>query len=304
MFKRALLGCAALVTGGVLAAVTPATLASASDAQTIRLTVTGDGTHGSASRTHVHPGWLSVHVQDDTTAQQGVQLTVASLREDYTVGRMLKDIDAQIGPNSSPPAAAASTRDLNKIAIAYGGADTFKSSFTSDSVYLPRAGTYYAISTTGGRASVIATLKARGARAGDHPTPQATIHLGNAAGKDVITLSGDEDLPTNGVIRVANDGGGIHLMQMMKIHDGVTDGQVQAEFDAFLNGQTPTSDPAGLNGPPSVLVGADVLSTGHSSLLRYNVPAGTYLVLCFVADDMTGLPHAFMGMHLVVHVGE
>jgi hypothetical protein len=45
------------------------------------------------------------------------------------------------------------------------------------------------------------------------------------------------------------------------------------------------------------------VSPGHQSLLSYNLPKGTYLLQCFVADSVTGIPHTFMGMHLIVHVG-
>ena len=34
--------------------------------------------------------------------------------------------------------------------------------------------------------------------------------------------------------------------------------------------------------------------------MSYNLPKGTYVLLCFVADDLTGMPHAIMGMHKVV----
>jgi hypothetical protein len=32
------------------------------------------------------------------------------------------------------------------------------------------------------------------------------------------------------------------------------------------------------------------------------LPAGTYVMLCFIADDEAGMPHAVMGMHKVVHL--
>jgi hypothetical protein len=34
--------------------------------------------------------------------------------------------------------------------------------------------------------------------------------------------------------------------------------------------------------------------------LSYNLPRGTYALLCIVADDVTGMPHALMGMHKAV----
>jgi hypothetical protein len=51
-----------------------------------------------------------------------------------------------------------------------------------------------------------------------------------------------------------------------------------------------------------VSTGSDAVSPGHASVLSLNLPKGTYLLQCFVADDVTGIPHAFMGMHLVVNI--
>jgi hypothetical protein len=44
----------------------------------------------------------------------------------------------------------------------------------------------------------------------------------------------------------------------------------------------------------------DVLSAGQQAELTYSLPPGTYVLLCFIADDVTGMPHADMGMHKVV----
>lgn len=49
-------------------------------------------------------------------------------------------------------------------------------------------------------------------------------------------------------------------------------------------------------------VGSGVLSPGRSLLLSYALPPGTYVLACFVADDVTGMPHAMMGMHRAVVV--
>ena len=42
------------------------------------------------------------------------------------------------------------------------------------------------------------------------------------------------------------------------------------------------------------------MSAGQSSLLTYSVPAGTYLLQCFVPDGTTGIPNTLTGMHAVV----
>ncbi|MGB6223919.1 MAG: hypothetical protein WBF76_00885 [Pseudonocardiaceae bacterium] len=49
---------------------------------------------------------------------------------------------------------------------------------------------------------------------------------------------------------------------------------------------------------PQIEIG--VLSPGKHADITYNLPAGTYVLLCFVADDQSGIPHALMGMHKVV----
>jgi len=43
-----------------------------------------------------------------------------------------------------------------------------------------------------------------------------------------------------------------------------------------------------------------VLSPRQSVELTYDLPAGSYLLLCEIRDAETGMPHVFMGMHKVV----
>ena len=45
-----------------------------------------------------------------------------------------------------------------------------------------------------------------------------------------------------------------------------------------------------------------MVSPGKTIAVSYNLPRGTYVLLCFVADDVTGIPHAIMGMHLVIRL--
>jgi hypothetical protein len=42
-----------------------------------------------------------------------------------------------------------------------------------------------------------------------------------------------------------------------------------------------------------------VLYSFMTAIGRHLAP-GTYVLQCFVADDVTGMPHAIMGMHKVV----
>jgi hypothetical protein len=295
----------ALAIGGFLPAAAPASADSDQGrAQGVLINVTGDGSHASISSRWVHPGWLKLNIKDSTSPTLGAQVVVVQMRRHYSVKRLVADINVQVQPNPTPTAAAASTRDINKIAIALAGGDTVggKPYFRSDVIWLPGGGEYFVLNTGAkGGVAVVGRLEAGGRTVHrGAPDYSGTVSLGNGS-TDTITLRGH--MWARGTIKVRNNSDSVHLLQMYKVANGVTDAQVQAEYMTIMSGGTPTSDPAGLNSPPTAGTGSDAVSPGHYSLLSYNLPKGTYLLQCFVADDVTGVPHAFMGMHLIVHVG-
>jgi hypothetical protein len=101
--------------------------------------------------------------------------------------------------------------------------------------------------------------------------------------------------PHEGTYTFTNHADTIHFMQLQPVKPGTTDKDVQNFFDAVLSGK---------NVPPPFIAGPtggnDVVSPGNTLQLTYDLPRGTYVLLCFVADDQTGIPHAFMGMHRVI----
>ena len=60
----------------------------------------------------------------------------------------------------------------------------------------------------------------------------------------------------------------------------------QASFDSGTGSPPFRAGPSG---------GNDVVSPGGTIQVAHNLPAGTYALFCFVADDMTGIPHALLG---------
>jgi hypothetical protein len=100
-------------------------------------------------------------------------------------------------------------------------------------------------------------------------------------------------LPARGTVTVKNVSDTLHFMSMGRVKKGTTDKMVQEYFDSGVQ-----EDPPFLEEGPSV--GLDVLSPGRQAELSYNLHRGTYLLLCFIADDETGMPHAVMGMHKIV----
>ena len=303
----AIVGVVALTIGGLLSFAAPASASEQDRAQALWVTVTGDGSHATISNDDVHPGWLTLHVKDGTTASLGAQVVVAMMRPGFPVARLVADIDVQVNQSSTPAQGAASTRDINKIAVALGGGDTFgKSTFLrSNTIWLPQDGVYYVLNTSAKNGvDVVGDIEAHGRSRGDQDSPDhsGTISLGNGT-TDTITLRGH--MPEHGTVKVRNNGNSVHLLAIGKVADGVTDAEVQAEYNKLMMGvfPTPGNDPANLLGAPEPATGADAISPGHVSYLSYHLPEGTYLLQCFVDDDTTGIPHAFMGMHLIVHIG-
>jgi hypothetical protein len=97
--------------------------------------------------------------------------------------------------------------------------------------------------------------------------------------------------PHKGTYTFKNVSDTLHMMDIVRVKQGTTD----ADISAFFAGTTKNVPFA--QGPSG---GNDVTSPGVTLQVSYNLPPGTYVLLCFVADDVTGMPHALMGMHKVV----
>ncbi|PYC76333.1 hypothetical protein C7C46_22945 [Streptomyces tateyamensis] len=93
---------------------------------------------------------------------------------------------------------------------------------------------------------------------------------------------------------VHNSATELHEMAIQPVAPGTTDEQVQQFFDGTYTG------------PPlftGTAVGLGVVSPDHSVVFHEDKLApGTYVLLCFIPDDSTGIPHAFEGMHKVVEL--
>lgn len=300
--KRTIAAVTAVAAGLLVTSMGLSAPAGASSSNDLTVNVTGSGGTATLSSHHVHKGYLRLLVNDDTAAHQGVSPTVVSLRKGHKIGELLKAIDLQANQNASPADAAKSTRIINRIASAYGGADTENATqFVSTTVFLPKAGTYYLIAVTD-KAHNLGRLYADHDGDGNKPARTSNLLVGNGA-TDTFALDGASSIAPAGTMRVENNGDGIHIFEMWKVKDGTTDAQVQAEFDTILAGGNPTSDPAGLESAPTNLIGVDAITPHNAAYLQYaNLPTGDYLAICFIADDVTGMPHFFMGMHLVIHV--
>ncbi|GAA2033675.1 hypothetical protein GCM10009740_25240 [Terrabacter terrae] len=262
--------------------------------------VTGDGSQVSLSRSRADAGPISFHVSTSNTGPGGSQISLFRLLGKATINTFKADLANEF--SSTPATAAKGTRGLNRHISATGLADVQKGYPASVRVDL-RPGTYYLMDLgsffgpmgpSGAPNPALTTFVVRGTEGdssawkdgSDSHTP--TIWLTSAD-----RFVGPRHLPAEGSVTFRNVADTIHVAQFSPVKKGTTDEQVQAYYDSGVM----TPPPFALNGPA---FGLDVLSAGTHATLTYDMPPGTYVLQCFVSDDVTGMPHALMGMHKVV----
>ena len=103
-----------------------------------------------------------------------------------------------------------------------------------------------------------------------------------------------ESIPSKGMMRFKNAASQNHFIVMAKLKNGMT----YKDFKKWLA--------AAMDGPPGpspvkFLMDSGVVSPGYSATFTYNLPKGSYVMLCFWPDaKMGGMPHALMGMHRAI----
>ena len=105
------------------------------------------------------------------------------------------------------------------------------------------------------------------------------------------------------VLAVTNEGQQPHMFDFFQVPDGTTMEQVQAVLSTPDNA---TPAPGGLQESDITLVpGGQVVlqSTGTTAWMDVDVQPGTYVLVCFVIDPATGMPHAMEGMVSLFQVG-
>jgi uncharacterized cupredoxin-like copper-binding protein len=284
--------------------------------------------HGS-----VHAGLVRFAV--DTTNDQGSDVTMFAPAPEKNVNDVLADLQDEL--SQDPQKSAKGTRELVTDARFYGLATVVKGTPVIVTERLT-AGTYYLFDTNpvfAGGTPDLTTLEVSGPGAGHGdvffpfpldapllpghlpflpghrpfvpgPLPFLSGHLPFVPGllpvfpgHATVKLTSDDRfespdvLPKTGTITVRNISDTIHFMGVSPVKPGTTEAQIQQFFES-----DPQGPPSFATGGPSIEMG--VLSPGRSADITYQLPAGTYDLECFIPDDESGMPHAFMGMHKVV----
>jgi hypothetical protein len=240
----------------------------------------------------LHAGRVTFSVRS-TNAGNGSSITLFRPKPGHTLNEAFGDLNEEF--SQDPQTAAKGTRDLVTDTLVYGLADVSPARKALITRTM-RPGTYYLMdlgnTPSGPPATTTLTVQAHsGYQAASLPRQaRATIKMTSA---DRFKVRGR--LPAHGTIRVRNTSDTLHFVNIQRVKRGTTDQQVQQYFTSGSQAAPPWA----LDSPQ---MGTDVLSPGQSVKLTYRLHRGTYVLMCFIADDKTGMPHALMGMHRVVRL--
>lgn len=280
--------------GGLVALAGPASASEHGAGRPgVNVNVVGDGSSVHIDRSTVQAGRISFHVSSTNPAPQGEGGSAFSLfkpKHGVTLPQVFADLREVFSDQAAT--AAKSTRDIVRDVTLYGLADVVPG-YPEVVTQNLRSGTYYLMDLAKysgvGQPEVTRLFVTGHGTAG---SLHGSVHVAaNSADRFVAPAS----WPHHGTYVFRNVSDTIHFMAIVPVKDGTTDEQVQAYFDSGSQSPPPFAG----DGPPG---GNDVVSPGRAIAVSYNLPRGTYLLLCFVADDVTGMPHAVMGMHKVIQL--
>ena len=294
MHRTILRGTIALVAsaGLLTAGVGPALAGGHDDAEAETVEVVGHGDSVEVSTQSVDAGLISFEVSStnpSTADGGGSEITLFRLKEDRTLDDFFGHLANEF--STDPAVVAQATRDLKDDAVFRGLAEVVPNYPETVTEFL-RPGTYYLMDLASQPPNTRPKLTTLEVLRNGH-------HHGDLESDVDVTALDDrfhapDTWPAEGTYTFSNEDDTLHFMLIVPVKPGTTDDQVQAAFD----------DP-NLTGPPDFAMegptgGNDVVSPGYRLQVSYDLPAGTYVLLCFVGDEETGMPHAVMGMHKVV----
>jgi plastocyanin len=257
--------------------------------QTVR--VVGNGTSVWIDHHTIRSGSIRFAVSSTNPQTQnggGSTVSLFQLDSGRTVSKFQSDLAHEFSQN--PATAAQGTRELTRDVRVMGLADVVPGRPEVVTEYIG-PGTYY-LMDLGNQVfpPALTTLTVRSGGANIEQESDLTSQLG------VAVTSADRFLaprnwPHQGTYTFANVSDTLHMMDIQRVKPGTTDQQITAFFNGTSHNVPFMPGPSG---------GNDVTSPGTIFQVSYNLPPGTYVLLCFIADDQTGMPHAFMGMHKVI----
>ncbi len=307
--RRHLAGLAGAMALATVAAVTPATAAAAAAATSdpayagaITVTTPASGPF-TISDDHHRAGPVRFHFisrSPETQHGGGSDVELFGLRNGVSIVDVENHIRAQFEPPKTAGAAkaAASTRWLVANTRVYGGGAIQGVGSANVTVFLPAGPVYL--------------LDVGAVFSGAKTVPVKVFHVcGTVAQRLLPPIAGTIDVtsadrfhvtstyPAQGNYLIRNVSDTIHFVSFSPVKAGTTDADITKGVNAINAGKQP-SDPY-LHTKTAVQAG--VMSPGQQQVFGSSLlTPGTYDLECYIADDMTGMPHFFMGMHKIIFI--
>ncbi|WP_037604289.1 hypothetical protein [Streptacidiphilus rugosus] len=289
---------AAAVTTAAVALVGPAvtgaaTASAAPQGTTVHVKMTNAGFR---LPEEVRAGFVTFSVS--TKDANGHELQGLQLHKGVTIARIVADIRKAVSNN--PSEAAAGIRAVERDATVVGGAAVEPSTVVDATIPLTR-GTYYFFDFSqffvpNAPAPTFHRLEVNCAFRGTTPWHRAEID--QVETRKGPRFEGPSNLDLDAPILVRNKADEIHEAMFQRVNPGVTNAKLTAFFAAVAAGKNPGFNPFA----ESASRGLAAMSPGREQVLSFHPKSGRYALLCFIPDDRSGIPHAFLGMHEVVRL--
>jgi hypothetical protein len=214
---------------------------------------------------------------------------IARLAPGYTKADVSRDVNASMNAQGQPDLKALKRFEKNTTLL--GGIPSQPGHRGVMYVDLPR-GRYIALDTNLRVEKPGKLLSfAVGGRRLDARMPKApTLKV-----VDEITFRGARRIPHRGLLNFSNRSVDNHFVEIAKLARGKTMKDVRVWMKKTANGEDAGPPPVDMSVQPE---DSGAVSPGHRMVMKYSLPRGDYVLLCWWPDaEMGGMPHAFMGMY-------
>jgi len=280
------------VTAGLMSGTTVTTADAVSrtsagaPAQSVEVFVRRD--HTVVMPTEIRPGVSKFVIKSRRAA--GFQVVQAA--PGYTKREAARDINASFtGDNLKP------FRRFEANLTLLGGMPSTRKKPATMSVDLPE-GTYWALDTMPRRlrAAKILSFTVEGDSAGGKLSGQVIRATGEHTWGKVTPR-----IRTQGRLWFQNTSDANHFLEIARLARGKTMKDFRAWVNQVRQGNEMAEPPLNFRAPS---LDTGVISGDRSMTLKYRLPAGRYVLLCWWPDaDMDGTPHTILGMYRGLKVG-
>jgi hypothetical protein len=281
---------AAVAAAAGAALMAPST-AFAASLPVINVHESGNGFTANGDPLNRQAGRVTFHFTTTVSpTAEGSEVDLVRLNRGYTVANLHAAIAEE--NSQSPATAAKGTRDLTATARILGGGGLSVPTQSSDVIETLYSGTYYLVDVDGNSQTMPLHVHGTPSKTAAWPHVGATIVMGNGSQDRFFAPA---VIPAGSAILIRNSSDTLHFTEFQRAVPGTTDATISKILSSNLTAPAPqligTSISAGVVSPGSQVIFDSA-----------NLTPGTYVLFCWIADDQTGMPHALMGMHLVIQI--